>query len=114
MVCPAGGYNDVDYFKLTQNLFGKYEDLQQKIYGTWYSICEPSYEGYIQFCRFLDGAVEVVKIFENLDNSKYTTLYDFELKLMRSAEYQWNAEQKMFTDVDSNDYEQCKMLADIK
>ena len=116
MVCPDG-YSDVQYFKLTKNLFGKNEDLQQKAYGTWYSICEPATEHYTQYCRFLDEAVEVVEIYDQRENTpkkKDTTLYDFELKLMQKAEYEWNAEKERFLTVEWGGYEQCKMLADIK
>jgi len=115
MVCPDG-YSDVQYFKLTKNLFGKNEDAQQKFHGTWLSLCKPLTSHYTQYCEFLDEAVEVVKIyeFEDTPNKKYTTLYDFELKLMQKEEYEWNAEKERFVTVDYSGYEQCEMLANIK
>lgn len=115
MVCPDG-FSDAEYFKLTKNLFGKHEDLQEKSHGTWYSLCEPMTKHYTQYCEFLDGAVEVIMIheFEDRPNTKYTTLYDFELKLIQKAQYEWNAEKERFVTVEWGGYEQCEMLANIK
>lgn len=115
MVCPDK-YDDVVYIKLTKNLFGKYEDLQQKFNGTWYSICEPDTEHYTQYCEFLDEAVKVIKSFEFEDrpNKKYTTLYDFKLRLTSGVEYKWNDQKNRFSVDGIVREKQCEMLANIK
>lgn len=116
MVCPDK-YDDVVYIKLTKNLFGKYEDLQQKLNGTWYSICEPASEHYTQYCEFLDEAVEVVKIYDKYETSsktKTTEFYDFELQLTNGVEYKWNDQKNRFSVDGIVREKQCEMLANIK
>ena len=116
MVC-SDKYGDTVYIKPNKNLFGKYKDLQQKHSGTWYSICEPATQHYTQFCKFLDRAIEVIEVFEKTEDRpkiKYTTLYDFELKFIRTTEELWDDEKNQFLVIDYTNNKQCKMLADIK